>query len=125
MKCPKCGGSMHTINYQNVEIDRCSECNGIWFDILEAQDLKKLAGSEVIDIGDKKVGKLLNENNIDISCPKCKAKLLRMVDAQQPHIWYEACPICYGTYFDAGEFIDFKKHTILDLLKDMFTKERK
>jgi len=124
MKCPKCDGEMQSFNYQNIEIDRCMECNGIWFDILEAENLKRLAGSEVIDIGDPRIGKQLNDN-ADISCPICKAKMLRMVDAQQPHIWYEACPICYGTFFDAGEFIDFKKHTLLDLLKDMFTKERK
>ncbi len=124
MKCPKCEGKMQEVEHQHIEIDRCSECNGIWFDILEAEDLKKLAGSEVIDIGDKKIGKQLNGND-DIACPKCNVKMLRMVDAKQPHIWYEACPVCYGTFFDAGEFIDFKKHTVLDLIKDIFTKERK
>ena len=124
MKCPKCEGKMEEVTFKNIEVDRCTECNGIWFDILEADDLKKIEGSEIIDIGDPKLGRQLN-GNIDINCPRCKAKLLRLVTAHQPHIWYEACPICYGIYFDAGEFIDFKKHTVLDLLKDLFTKERK
>jgi Zn-finger nucleic acid-binding protein len=48
-----------------------------------------------------------------------------MVVNDQPHIWYEACPVCYGTYFDAGEFRDFKAETILDTVKDVFRKERK
>ena len=32
MKCPKCGSDLEEINYQNVMIDRCNECKGIWFD---------------------------------------------------------------------------------------------
>lgn len=32
MKCPKCGSDLEEINYQNVMIDRCNECKGIWLD---------------------------------------------------------------------------------------------
>ena len=32
MKCPKCGSDLQEINYQNVMIDRCNECKGIWLD---------------------------------------------------------------------------------------------
>ncbi len=32
MKCPKCGSDLQEINYQNVVIDTCIECNGIWLD---------------------------------------------------------------------------------------------
>jgi hypothetical protein len=32
MKCPKCGSDLQEINYQNVIIDRCDECKGIWLD---------------------------------------------------------------------------------------------
>ena len=32
MKCPKCGADLDEINYQNVLIDRCNECKGIWLD---------------------------------------------------------------------------------------------
>ncbi len=32
MKCPKCGSDLQEINYQNVVIDRCIECKGIWLD---------------------------------------------------------------------------------------------
>jgi len=124
MKCPKCDGEMNDVKFKHVEVDRCTECNGIWFDLLEAEDLKNLAGSEIIDNGDPKLGKKLNDN-ADINCPRCNTKMLRLVNAHKPHIWYEACPICYGTYLDAGEFIDLKKHSVMDLLKSIFTMERK
>jgi hypothetical protein len=32
MKCPKCGSDLEEINYENVMIDKCKDCNGIWLD---------------------------------------------------------------------------------------------
>ena len=57
MKCPKCSAAMESVSYQGIEVDRCTKCAGLWFDMLEAEDLKKLSGSESIDIGSAKTGK--------------------------------------------------------------------
>ena len=32
MRCPKCGMELIEIDYKNIKIDKCSECEGIWFD---------------------------------------------------------------------------------------------
>jgi hypothetical protein len=32
MKCPKCGSDLEEINYQDVMVDRCNNCRGIWLD---------------------------------------------------------------------------------------------
>ena len=32
MRCPKCGMALIEIDYKNIKIDRCSECEGIWLD---------------------------------------------------------------------------------------------
>ncbi|MFC1534707.1 zf-TFIIB domain-containing protein [Thermodesulfobacteriota bacterium] len=32
MKCPKCGADLEEICYQDVMIDKCTECEGIWLD---------------------------------------------------------------------------------------------
>jgi len=123
MNCPKCNSGMEKIEYHTIEVDRCTNCNGIWFDMLEAEQLKGIKGSEHIDIGDPNLGEKYNK--IDkIKCPKCKALMVKMVDNHQPHIWYESCVICYGMFFDAGEFRDFKEENILDFFKDIFQKPR-
>ena len=49
--------------------------------------------------------------------------MIRMVDLDQPHIWYESCKVCKGVYFDAGEFKDFSKRTFADFFRDLFAKE--
>jgi hypothetical protein len=41
MKCPKCGADLEEINYQNVMIDTCKECKGIWLDHGELELLSK------------------------------------------------------------------------------------
>jgi uncharacterized protein len=124
MNCPKCSATMQSITFKGVEVDKCSSCGGIWFDMLEAEHLRKLSGSEKIDSGDAKVGKEKNGMG-KIKCPKDSALMLRMVVSNQPHIWYEACPVCYGTYFDAGEFKDFRAETFVDAVRAIFSKERK
>lgn len=124
MNCPKCKSEMEKVTYQDITVDRCTGCKGIWFDMLEKEDLEKLKGSEAIDVGDANVGKKFNEMG-RISCPVCKGAMLRMVDSRQPHIWFEGCPTCYGIFLDAGEFRDMKNYNFVDVFKDFLAKERK
>jgi len=124
MICPKCEHETEAVIYGNIQVERCTHCKGIWFDMLQAEHLKDLKGSQSVDTGDPEVGKTYDK--IDrINCPKCDEPMIRMVDLDQPHIHYESCPTCYGMWFDAGEFTDYKEHTALDFFRDLFTKERK
>ncbi len=43
MKCPKCGAPLKARNFQKIEIDQCSGCNGIW---LDAGELEQVADKE-------------------------------------------------------------------------------
>ena len=123
MDCPKCGSALESVNYASVEVDRCSNCSGIWFDAMEREELKSAQGSEAIDVGDPDVGKQYND--VDrIDCPVCHTRMVRMVDVKQPHIWYESCPVCYGAFFDAGEFRDYKEENLMDVVRRIFSSER-
>jgi Zn-finger nucleic acid-binding protein len=51
--------------------------------------------------------------------------MTRLVDVKHPHLWYESCPVCYGVFFDAGEFTDYAEENLLDFFKDWLMKERK
>jgi len=123
MNCPKCRAMMEKVEYHSIVVDRCSHCKGIWFDMLEAEQLKAVRGAEQIDTGDPEIGK--KYNTIDkVECPKCHTVMGKMVDSNQPHIWYESCDVCYGVFFDAGEFRDYKEENIIDFFKDLFRKPR-
>lgn len=123
LNCPKCQAPMQAVVHAGIQVDRCSACAGLWFDRLEAEDLKGLAGSEAIDLGASEAGQA--HNHIDrIRCPRCRVPLVKMVVNGQPHIWYEACSVCGGTYFDAGEFRDFKTESLSDAFRAMFSTAR-
>ena len=123
MKCPKCQSTMERVTLEGTDVDRCISCKGLWFDMLEGDKL--LSKANALDAGDKKAGS--QYNSVDrINCPVCpNTPLIRMVDNRQPHIWFESCSSCFGRFFDAGEFRDLAKHTFADVIRDLFTKERK
>jgi len=123
MDCPKCSAQMKKETYYDIEIDRCSNCRGFWFDEFEKSDLLQKEGIATIDDGDAETGKLYNR--VDrIKCPRCDAPMIRLSDPKQPHIWFEECAVCGGSFFDAGEFKDLAEETIGDFFKALFRKER-
>ena len=125
MNCPKCKAAMEKVTYEGVEVDRCTGCKGIWFDFREQQQLRSVKGAAAgIDVGDAAAGRKMNEVG-KINCPRDGVLLTRMVDLKQPHLWYEACPHCYGVFFDAGEFKDYSQKTLVESVRDLLVKERK
>lgn len=91
---------------------------GLWFGAMARQHLEAIEGSEVIDGGEPHAED--RQRVVRIDCPVCHTRMIRMVDHQQPHIWYESCPVCFGEYFDAGEFRDRKQRKLGELVRDMF-----
>ena len=120
MECPKCHSSMeeHTLSTLSggVKVDRCTTCQGLWFDLGEAEQLKNKWMSDYIDDGDREFGKQQNKIR-DINCPRCGSVMSKLSDPVQPHIQYEACDE-HGMYFDAGEFADYKNETLMDIFRD-------
>jgi len=43
MHCPKCGQKLIEINYQNIPVDKCSHCDGVWLDAGELEQISELA----------------------------------------------------------------------------------
>ncbi len=126
MKCPKCKAPMDKVQLEGVEIERCSGCKGLWFDADEEVLLTKIKDAEMLDLGLASLGKQFN-NQEPIFCPRCgdKSQLHKLQDKKQPHIEIDRCNSCNGTYFDAGEFTDFKQRDVLDVFKSLVAKARR
>ena len=118
MHCPKCDSEMERVVVEDIEVDRCKLCKGLWFDMLEKEDLVSIEGSESIDIGNTALGERYDSLQ-RVDCPKCHVEMLPMVDKDQTHIHYESCPTCFGTFFDAGEFRDLKTFTVVERFSEM------
>ncbi len=50
MKCPKCGADLVKQDNDGIEVDRCPECHGVWFDAGEAEALVKRESGGVAGI---------------------------------------------------------------------------
>lgn len=41
--CPKCGAPLVAVPYRGIEIDKCSNCQGVW---LDCGELEQVSGEE-------------------------------------------------------------------------------
>jgi hypothetical protein len=46
MKCPRCGADLRVEHYSGIEVERCPECHGVWFDAHEAERLVEINESK-------------------------------------------------------------------------------
>ena len=47
MKCPKCGGDLAETTLEDVKIDRCRDCDGVWIDAGELELVRQTRRSGV------------------------------------------------------------------------------
>ena len=48
LDCPKCDGKLVETNYENIKIDVCSQCTGVW---LDAGELAQIVHKDSNDSG--------------------------------------------------------------------------
>jgi Zn-finger nucleic acid-binding protein len=127
MDCPICKNAMITLQLQDVEIDFCGDCGGIWLD----------AGELELLLGEPGQGeKLLNSFKIDKhsaeklrKCPICLKKMQKIVvGSATPPLVIDKCRRGDGLWFDKGELQDILEKAQLDkdskiqkLLADIFS----
>ena len=117
MECPKCHtGEMEQVVFEEIEVDRCPGCGGIWFDAGEAESLKQFKSATEIDTGDALAG--LEYDTIEnVDCPRGHGTMKTVVNPNLLHIYFETCLVCSGVWFDAGEFADYTKADVAALFR--------
>ena len=118
MQCPKCSNEMSEVPNLPAKASRCTHCNGVWLEMLAELQLAPFVAQ--IDTGSVEQGR--EYNRVDrIHCPACPGEqdLIRMVDPQQPHLWFESCQSCFGRFYDAGEFTDLTEHSFSEWFNDL------
>ena len=121
MDCPSCKSSMIILELNQVEIDYCNSCKGIWLDSGELDLLFNSASSgNINDFLNKK------SDHLDAKrCPICKKKM-ELVEFENSGIILDRCTNNHGLWFDNGELRTLLKtseesnNKMIDLLKEMF-----
>ena len=115
--CPACHKPMQPLAVDDINVDRCSSCGGVWLDVLERERLVAAGKVGTVDTDD---ALRAAPSNAVMNCPRDHARLIHMVDLKQPQIHFESCKLCGGMLFDAGELKDLSRFTLLERLKDFF-----
>jgi len=110
MNCPKCQELMDEVTENGITVDRCRGCGGIWFDLLEAEDMLETVDVRTVDTGSKIKGITMNRIR-DIKCPKCTIDMQTASDREDPTLQFEVCTNCHGYFLDAGELKDMDNVT--------------
>ena len=126
MDCPVCKNAMITLELEDVEIDHCTDCGGIW---LDAGELELLLGNP------EQAEQLLGSFKIDSECsekprkcPICDKKMQKIIiGLSKPTLLIDKCARGHGLWFDKGELRDIfnrakldKDNKIQKLLADIF-----
>ncbi len=64
--CPTCGQTMKAVTYQNLKLDVCKHCQGIWFDQIELSEIWNLKLDEMARKRRTGIGRELAGDGVDI-----------------------------------------------------------
>lgn len=116
LRCPKCSNTLRPIEDGGVDFERCSGCNGQWYDhmVLEAAFKKWLPARHVGNVDD-----FMNPHasrSTELPCPRCPEKLLEVAQAGVTVEW---CQGCRGLYLDEGELGRIRQWRRSNFVADM------
>ncbi len=106
MECPKCSIELHKKKIQEIEVDECKKCEGIWFEKDELRQIKDKTDSDLnwMDFEIWKHPEKFKAISEKIICPNCNTKM-NILDYDNTKIEIDYCTNCQGIWLDKNEFI--------------------
>ena len=115
MICPTCKHPMIVVEYKQIELDYCTNCNGVWFDAGELELMLERVHPERVhrERVNLKPNVASGKSILDLSvaattekkrkCPICGRKMRKELIGGEPKILVDTCPVGEGLWFDGGE----------------------
>lgn len=100
--CPKCDTQLFILKFQEIEVDFCHRCRGLWIDAGELEDLLRRTGAHADDplllfqqqTGSQAPGR-------QHLCPRCDRPLHEINVGTA--LTLDRCPASHGLWFDEDE----------------------
>lgn len=100
MQCPVDNAPLIALEWDDLEVDYCTECAGLWLDageldlLLDAPDLARILSGDSVEVDPGPVKRL---------CPLCDARMTQHCPADATEVIYDTCPNGHGIWLDKGE----------------------
>jgi len=112
MKCPVCKQLMIVVEHENIELDYCLSCSGVWFD---AGELELLLETFQLEEAELSPDSILTSPEAESGekkrrCPLCGRKMKKATVGHNPEVLIDACPQGEGLWFDKGEVVQLISH---------------
>ncbi len=102
MKCPVCKVPTFVVEYLDIELDLCPECQGVWFDCGELELL--LGKSEALESNPAETSGKASEKVRH--CPVCPRKMAKVNIGPGRRVMIDTCPDGCGLWFDGNELYE-------------------
>lgn len=96
--CPDCHGTLRELAVENLHLDRCDECRGVWFDAGELEDYRRRKGH---DGRPSSVLTSFQEEAPRRPCPACATETLAERSVAGRPVLH--CAGCGGLFLTAAE----------------------
>ena len=95
-KCPNCANFFARLTLDQIPLDYCRRCRGIWFDVGElvhfTGELNEVPGAD------------LANRESRFQCPICEEKMMELQFQSGANILVDGCPDGHGIFLETGEF---------------------
>jgi Zn-finger nucleic acid-binding protein len=119
---------MLVLEFEGVETDFCSQCEGIWLDAGELELFLEDSKDKIELLNSFTSAKKSREKKI--RCPICNSKMGKTKVSEDKDIVLDECKKGHGLWFDKGEILEVikegsvnKNNKIIKVLEDMYRKK--
>lgn len=107
MKCPRDGAELAPVKVGAIEIDKCHQCDGLWFDEGELQRIQKMDRTDLEEQLEMQYGDpTVEPGQVDgyMRCPRCDDGRLNAVTYTfEKRMKIDRCDKCFGVWIDDKE----------------------
>lgn len=116
MLCPKCGSTLIEVEIKTqpqygdgaldaqpvagFEVDQCTACNGVWFDLNE---LDRYLDGKLVILNSAPVKDRRALDKRGGNCPRCEKPLAQTPAPKKADFIVDACAACNGVWLDSDE----------------------
>jgi len=129
LNCPKCPGKLEEKKVEDVKVDICWACEGIWFDegelpkvlIADSRDFKKIDVDRE-DLDGKEFSEVYAELDTKRGkCPRCPDSPVLERAPYTKGVVIDVCPECHGIWLDSGEIHKLRDRTLVNWADKLYS----